>query len=123
MSKIEWTDKTWNPVTGCTKVSQGCKNCYAERMYEIAVYDNDSEISVRIKEFMVIYNLVDIKMRMLRVLELLKIQGFPEEYNLEGNQSDQKKFIGNSVHPLVVKYWAEALAAKIIYTNSKKKVA
>lgn len=31
---IEWTDKTWNPVTGCTKVSQGCKNCYAERMYE-----------------------------------------------------------------------------------------
>lgn len=34
MSKIEWTDKTWNPVTGCTKVSQGCKNCYAERIYE-----------------------------------------------------------------------------------------
>lgn len=30
-SKIEWTDRTWNPVTGCTKVSQGCKNCYAER--------------------------------------------------------------------------------------------
>ena len=30
-SKIEWTDATWNPVSGCTKVSQGCKNCYAER--------------------------------------------------------------------------------------------
>lgn len=30
-SKIEWTDTTWNPVTGCSKVSQGCKNCYAER--------------------------------------------------------------------------------------------
>lgn len=28
---IEWTDATWNPVTGCTKVSPGCKNCYAER--------------------------------------------------------------------------------------------
>jgi protein gp37 len=28
---IEWTDATWNPVTGCTKVSQGCKHCYAER--------------------------------------------------------------------------------------------
>lgn len=31
-SHIEWTNMTWNPVTGCTKVSQGCKNCYAERM-------------------------------------------------------------------------------------------
>ncbi len=31
-SSIEWTESTWNPVTGCTKVSPGCKNCYAERM-------------------------------------------------------------------------------------------
>jgi protein gp37 len=31
-SNIEWTERTWNPVTGCTKVSQGCKHCYAERM-------------------------------------------------------------------------------------------
>jgi protein gp37 len=31
-SAIEWTDMTWNPVTGCSKVSAGCKNCYAERM-------------------------------------------------------------------------------------------
>ncbi|MDP8211671.1 MAG: phage Gp37/Gp68 family protein [Candidatus Zapsychrus exili] len=31
-SKIEWTESTWNPVTGCTKISSGCKNCYAERM-------------------------------------------------------------------------------------------
>ena len=31
-SKIGWTDATWNPVTGCSKVSAGCKNCYAERM-------------------------------------------------------------------------------------------
>ncbi|MEW8659059.1 MAG: phage Gp37/Gp68 family protein [Candidatus Thiodiazotropha endolucinida] len=31
-SKIEWTDTTWNPVTGCTKVSPGCKHCYADRM-------------------------------------------------------------------------------------------
>ena len=29
-SSIEWTDSTWNPVTGCTKVSPGCKHCYAE---------------------------------------------------------------------------------------------
>ena len=31
-SSIEWTNSTWNPITGCTKVSEGCKNCYAERM-------------------------------------------------------------------------------------------
>jgi len=31
-SNIEWTEMTWNPVTGCTKISQGCKHCYAERM-------------------------------------------------------------------------------------------
>lgn len=32
MSKIEWTEKTWNPSIGCTKISAGCKNCYAEVM-------------------------------------------------------------------------------------------
>lgn len=31
-SRIEWTDATWNPVTGCSKISVGCRNCYAERM-------------------------------------------------------------------------------------------
>lgn len=31
-SKIEWTESTWNPVTGCTKISPGCDNCYAERL-------------------------------------------------------------------------------------------
>lgn len=33
-TSIEWTDRTWNPVTGCTKVSQGCKHCYAEGVAE-----------------------------------------------------------------------------------------
>ena len=31
-SKIEWTEQTWNPATGCTKISEGCRNCYAEKM-------------------------------------------------------------------------------------------
>lgn len=75
----------------------------------VAVYDTDSEIMIKIKEFMVLYDIVDIKMRMLKVLELLKIQGFPDNYILEGNQTDQKKFIGNSVVPLVVKCWTEAI--------------
>ena len=30
-SAIEWTESTWNPVTGCTKISEGCQHCYTER--------------------------------------------------------------------------------------------
>ncbi len=33
-TKIEWADSVWNPVTGCTKVSEGCRNCYAERVWK-----------------------------------------------------------------------------------------
>lgn len=33
-SKIEWTELTWNPVTGCTPISEGCQNCYAQRMHK-----------------------------------------------------------------------------------------
>ena len=81
---------------------------------QIAVYDTDSEIMIKIKQFMVAYGLIDIKMRMLRVVELLRIQGFPEGYHLYGTQQDQKKFIGNSVVPHVVKAWCEAMASEII---------
>ena len=31
-TKIEWTERTWNPVTGCNKISEGCRHCYAEMM-------------------------------------------------------------------------------------------
>ena len=42
-SDIEWTDSTWNPVTGCTKVSPGCKHCYAERLsYRLQAMGNPS---------------------------------------------------------------------------------
>jgi len=85
----------------------------------IPVYDTDSEVMIRIKKFMVAFNLVDVKMRMLKVLELLKIQGFPETYQMIGNQTDQKKFIGNSVHPLVPKHWAEALGGRLIKLGNR----
>ena len=85
----------------------------------VEVYEGDSEIMIKIKQFMALYGLVDIKMRMLRVTELLSIQGFPCGYQLHGNQSDQKKFIGNSVVPHVVKAWAEAMGAKIIELKRK----
>lgn len=75
----------------------------------IPIYDTDSEVMIRIKKFMIQYNIADIKMRLLRVLELLKIQGFPINYKLFGTQADQKKFIGNSVHPYIPKFWIEAM--------------
>lgn len=75
----------------------------------VAVYETDSEVMVRIKIFMAMYGISDIKMRMLMVDELLLIQGFPKDYVLKGTQADQKKFIGNSVVPHVVKSWIEAM--------------
>lgn len=80
-----------------------------EKGHAIQVYETDSEIIVKLKEFMALYGIVDIKMRMLRVDELLKIQGFPDTYRLAGTQEEQKKFIGNSVVPQVVRAWALAL--------------
>lgn len=76
--------------------------------HSITIYEGDSETMIKIKEFMALYGISDIKMRMLKVSELKVIQGFPSEYKLFGNQSDQKKFIGNSVVPHVVQAWAEA---------------
>jgi len=79
----------------------------------IPIYDDDTEVMIRIKEFMALYGLSDIKMRMLKVSELLPIQGFPIGYRMVGNQTDHKKMIGNSVVPHVVKCWAEALGFKL----------
>lgn len=52
---------------------------------------------VQIKEFMALYGLVDVKMRMLKISELKRIMGFPANYKLVGTQAEQKKFIGNAV--------------------------
>lgn len=63
-SKIEWTQSTWNPVTGCTKISSGCAHCYAERMakrlqamgqpnyvrgFEVATHEGALELPLRWK--------------------------------------------------------------------------
>jgi DNA (cytosine-5)-methyltransferase 1 len=61
------------------------------------VFEDDSETMIKIKKFMVQYGITDIKMRMLNVKELLRIQGFPDTYELKGNQTEQKKQIGNAV--------------------------
>lgn len=85
----------------------------------VAVYENDTEIMIKIKIFMVHFQIVDIYMRLLVIHELLKIQGFPDGYELKGTQTDQKKFIGNSVVPKLPKVWAEALAISLIQLTKK----
>lgn len=92
-----------------------------EGKFNIPIYECDSETMIKIKEFMALYSIVDIKMRMLKVPELLRIQGFPKNYILQGNQSQQKKFIGNSVVPLVAeKLIKETFIALTEYLELKK---
>lgn len=86
----------------------------------IQVTPEDSPMTVKIKEFMALYGIIDIKMRMLRIAELKKIMGFPEDYILIGSQSDQKKFIGNAVEVNMARVLCEAICKEII---RKRKVA
>jgi DNA (cytosine-5)-methyltransferase 1 len=76
----------------------------------IAIYDSDSPMTIRIKEFMAMYGIMDICMRMLRVDELKRIMGFPTDYILVGTQSEQKKFLGNAVEVNMARALVESLA-------------
>ena len=76
--------------------------------------NSDTPAMIKIKQFMKAYGIADIKMRMLKVPELLKIQGFPSDYILKGTQADQKKFIGNAVVPIVAREIARASATALI---------
>lgn len=90
-----------------------------EKGIAIEVYETDSPMTVSIKEFMALYGIADIRMRMLNVRELKRIMGFPEDYTLIGTQSEQKKFIGNAVEVNMSRVLCEALC-KRLYDNSQK---
>ena len=79
----------------------------------IAIFENDSPMTRKIKEFMAMYGIIDIKMRMLNIRELKRIMGFPEDYTLIGTQAEQKKFIGNAVEVNMSRVLCEALAEKL----------
>lgn len=76
----------------------------------IEVYESDTEMERKIKEFMAMYGIIDIKMRMLRIPELKRIMGFPTDYKLIGTQAEQKKFIGNAVEVNTARVICSALA-------------
>jgi len=81
------------------------------KMFAIPIFERECETMQKIRMFMAIYGIIDIKMRMLIIHELLRIQGFPDGYHLEGTQTEQKKFIGNAVVPVVAK--------ALVQSNSK----
>ena len=87
----------------------------------IEVYETDSPMVRKIKEFMAAHGIVDIKMRMLKIVELKRIMGFPEDYVLVGTQADQKKFIGNAVEVNMARVLCEALCKRLV--ELKRKVA
>ena len=80
----------------------------------IEVYETDSEPMRKIKEFMAIYGIADIKMRILKIPELKQIMGFPVDYTLIGTQAEQKKYIGNAVEVNMARVMCEALADLMI---------
>lgn len=65
--------------------------------YAIMIEEGDTPHMIKIKEFMAMYGIADVKMRMFFIKELLKIQGFDSDYKMFGTQTDHKRFIGNAV--------------------------
>lgn len=86
----------------------------------IVLYDDDTPMTRKIKEFMAFYGVIDVKMRMLNIRELKRIMGFPEDYTLIGSQAEQKKFIGNAVEVNMSRALCEALAKRL---SDYKKIA
>lgn len=85
----------------------------------IVIEPDDSPAMVKIKQFMALYGIIDIKMRMLRIPELKRIMGFPSDYVLVGTQAVQKKFIGNAVEVNMARVLCEALCARLIEEDIK----
>ena len=81
--------------------------------YTYCIYDTDTPMMVKIKEFMALYGIVEITMRMLKIPELKKIMGFPDDYVLVGTQAEQKKYIGNAVEVTIARRWCEALCRRL----------
>lgn len=87
------------------------------------ILPTDSPAMVRIKEFCALYSVVDVTMRMLRICEMKRIQGFGDDYVLVGSQEEQKKYLGNAVVTQVATAWSEAVAAALVRTEADRVAA
>lgn len=83
----------------------------------IVVYPSDSPMTVKIKEFMSIYGISDIFIRMLKICELKRIMGFGDDYVLVGTTTEQKKYIGNAVETHVATALCVSLYQEINHIN------
>lgn len=93
-----------------------------EGKFSIPIYETDCLPMIKLKFFMIMYGIVDISMRMLSPEELLRIQGFPEQYDSKQiTSTNLKKFVGNSVVPLVPEHWAYAFVLN--YSEQQLKLA
>lgn len=90
------------------------------KFFALPFFDQENETMKKIRLFMAIHGIIDIKMRMLKIPELLLIQGFPANYILKGTQTEQKKYIGNAVVPLVPKAMVKC---RVIAINQLRKKA
>ena len=112
-------------VSGCITTNPKqhlvtCERFLMNRDMTIRVDESDSSMMIKIKEFMALYGIIDIKMRMLTTEELKLIMGFPEDYVLIGTQAEQKKFIGNAVEVTIARKLCEALCTGIRDTDLTK---
>jgi DNA (cytosine-5)-methyltransferase 1 len=86
---------------------------------EICINPDDTEIMIQLKTLCNTHGIIDVRMRMLLIEELLRIQGFGDTYKLCGTQADKKKFIGNAVECNQARVLAEAIAGTINVTELK----
>jgi len=109
-------DKTPPSIVTCSSDSSDNVPSFIKIQGDTVVYEiyaSDSTATVAIKEFMALYGLLDIKMRMLNIPELKQIMGFPKDYILVGTQAEQKKFIGNAVETTMAMVLCEALVEEL----------
>lgn len=114
------------PLSTVTAKTAGKLPSFIRESPEGLVYEikpDDTAVMREIKAFMASHGIVDITMRMLRIKELKRIQGFPDDYVLIGTQEEQKKYLGNAVVTILSKVWCEALVQEIENTSESKKKA
>lgn len=111
---VDSIDKPCKTITTVNKIAKVKPIILKSYESKKRINKNDNETLKKIKTFMYMQDIIEIKMRMLTIYEYLKIQGFPDNYILIGTQSQQLRFIGNSVVPVIPKIWLESINNKIL---------